>query len=98
MSALRLIERMAVASVRNLSGRKGGLMPHVTMLRVYDNSAEADLATGQRPTPELVLAVNGGAPSYPRSAVELATIPDWAKPLVARAFPSGTGTDQVKTR
>ncbi|EQD44852.1 hypothetical protein B1B_13336, partial [mine drainage metagenome] len=62
------------------------LMPHVTMLRVYDNSAEADPASGQRPAPELVLEIKGGTPSYPRSAVELATTPAWAKPLVARAF------------
>ncbi|MCW8808104.1 MAG: hypothetical protein OQK79_08325 [Rhodanobacter sp.] len=62
------------------------LMPQVTMLRVYDNSAEADPATGQRPTPELVLEVKGGALIYPRSAAELATTPEWAKPLVARAF------------
>ncbi|MHB1272570.1 MAG: AAA family ATPase [Rhodanobacter sp.] len=62
------------------------LMPHVTTLRVYDNSAEADPATGQRPAPELVLEVIGGTLGYPRSTVELATTPPWAKPLVARAF------------
>ena len=62
------------------------LMPHVTMLRVYDNSIEADPATGQRPAPELVLEVKGGTLGYPKSAVELATTPPWAKPLVARAF------------
>lgn len=62
------------------------LMPHVTMLRVYDNSAEADPAIGQRPAPELVLEIKGGALVYPRSAVELATTPAWAKPLVARAL------------
>ena len=62
------------------------LMPHVTMLRVYDNSAEADPATGQRPTPKLVLEVKGATTSYPRTAAELATIPAWAKPLVARAL------------
>lgn len=62
------------------------LMPHVTMLRVYDNSAEADPASGQQPTPWLVLEVLRGTLSYPRSAAELATTPAWAKPLVARAF------------
>ena len=61
-------------------------MPHATLLRVYDNSTEADPATGQRPAPELVLEVKGGAKSYPRGAAELATTPAWAKPLVARAF------------
>ena len=62
------------------------LMPRVTRLRVYDNSTEADPAAGQRPVPKLVLAVNDGTPSYPRSAAELAATPAWAKPLVARAF------------
>lgn len=64
------------------------LLPHVTMLRVYDNSAEADPASGRRPAPELVLEVMGGTLVYPRSAVELAKTPAWAKPLVARAFQS----------
>ncbi|MHB8386668.1 AAA family ATPase [Metallibacterium sp.] len=62
------------------------LMPHVTMLRVYDNSAEADPATGQRPAPELVLEIKGGTLVYPRNTEELATTPAWAKPLVACAF------------
>ena len=62
------------------------LMPHVTMLRVYDNTAEADPPTGQRPAPELVLEIKGGALVYPCSAEELAATPVWAKPLVARAF------------
>lgn len=62
------------------------LMPHVTMLRVYDNSAEADPASGQQPTPELVLEIKGGALVYPRSAGDLAAPPSWAKPLIARAF------------
>ncbi len=68
------------------------LMPHVTMLRVYDNTAEADPATGQRPAPDLVLEIRGGALVYPRSAGELATTPAWAKPLVARAFQWQTST------
>ena len=62
------------------------LMPHVTMLRVYDNSAEADPATGKPPAPGLVLEIKGGTLVYPRSTGELATTPAWAKPLVARAF------------
>ncbi len=62
------------------------LMPRVTRLCVYDNSVEADPATGQRPVPKLVLAVNDGMPSYPRSAAECAATPAWAKPLVACAF------------
>lgn len=62
------------------------LIPHVTLLRVYDNSIEADAATGQRPAPRLVLELRHGTLNYPRSAAELATTPAWAKPLVARAF------------
>ena len=36
------------------------LLPNLTALRVYDNSAEADPATGQAPTPRLLLHLDHG--------------------------------------
>ena len=41
------------------------LMPHVTDLRVYDNSHEAYLAAGLAPTPMLVLEIAKKSLRYP---------------------------------
>ena len=62
------------------------LMPSATLLLVYDNSAEVDLTTGQRPPLKRVLEVKAGTIGYPKTAEELAMTSAWAKPLVARAF------------
>ena len=59
------------------------LLPALTSLRLYDNSAEADPATGVAPTPVLVLELRRGA--IVRST-DLARVPEWAKPIVAAAF------------
>lgn len=59
------------------------LMPHLTALRVYDNSVDADPATGQTPRPKLVLHVMRGKIRNPR---DLKRTPDWAKPIVATAI------------
>lgn len=63
------------------------LMPHLTKLRVFDNSAEAD-AAGTIPDPMPVLTLERGRLLLPRpnDAVALAATPDWAKPLVAAAI------------
>ena len=69
------------------------LLPHLTELRVYDNTAQADPQAGQAPQPRLVLHWQGarakpGAPAQvvaPTQAT-LADTPDWAKPLVAAAL------------
>lgn len=54
------------------------LMPHLTTLRLYDNSEEA-LGT---PQPRLILiAENGRA-----TRVDAANVPTWAKPIVAAAM------------
>jgi len=61
------------------------LIPHVTDLRVFDNSAEHDPANGEAPEPRLVLAIEDKRLSYP-SADELAKTPQWAKPIVFAAY------------
>ena len=58
------------------------LLPVLTELRVYDNSATADPAAGQAPAPVLVLHMRGGRIVGPP---DLASTPDWAKPIVAAA-------------
>ncbi|GBE64910.1 hypothetical protein MFM001_13720 [Mycobacterium sp. MFM001] len=59
------------------------LLPVLTELRVYDNSATADLAAGQAPKPLLVLHMQRGRIAGPS---DLAATPDWAKPIVAAAL------------
>ncbi len=59
------------------------LMPHLTALRVYDNSEDADPATGDEPIPKLVLSMVRGKIVDPR---DLISTPDWAKPIVATAL------------
>jgi predicted ABC-type ATPase len=59
------------------------LMPHLTALRVYDNSIDADPATGKTPKPKLVLHTERGKIRNPN---DLKHTPDWAKPLVATAL------------
>ena len=63
------------------------LMPHLTHLQVYDNSAE--VAAGEAvPDPILVLEMKKGRlvlPS-PRDRNALAATPDWAKPIVEAAL------------
>lgn len=59
------------------------LLPVVTELRVYDNSAEADPAGQHAPLPVLVLHVAGGEIVGPP---DLSNTPEWAKPIVAAAL------------
>jgi len=59
------------------------LLPFLTELRVYDNSAEADPARGQPPTPILVLHIKNGRVLAP---TDLTRTPEWAKPVVAAAI------------
>ncbi len=56
------------------------LLPHLTELRLFDNSAEADPTAGHRPEPLLVLHVVRGAIMQ---ACPLPHVPTWAKPIVA---------------
>lgn len=59
------------------------LLPVLRALRVFDNSAEADPAAGQRPKPVLVLSMAGRKTLEP---IELTHTPAWAKPIVAAAI------------
>jgi len=63
------------------------LLPRLTELRVYDNSAEADPAAGQAPVPRLVMHLVGGRIAGPP---DLAGTPEWAKPIVAAALGLGS--------
>jgi predicted ABC-type ATPase len=76
------IRRRWVGSHQNLVR----LIPHVTDLRVYDNSAEADPSAGRAPEPALVLAITDGRLAFPTAPKELAATPVWAKPFVYAAF------------
>ncbi len=59
------------------------IMPHLTALRVYDNSADTDPATGKTTKPKLVLHMVRGKIRNPR---DLKQTPDWAKPIVTTAL------------
>ena len=64
------------------------LLPRLTELRVYDNSAEADPAAGVAPQPLLVLHMVGGRIV---DACPPAQTPGWAKPIVAAALKKPAG-------
>ncbi|WP_428338663.1 zeta toxin family protein [Mycobacterium sp.] len=59
------------------------LLSLLTELRMYDNSATADPATGQAPTPMLVLHMQRGRIVGPP---DLTATPAWAQPIVAAAL------------
>jgi predicted ABC-type ATPase len=59
------------------------LLPVLTELRVYDNSANADPIAGQAPRPVLVLHVDHGEIVGPS---DLSKTPTWARPIVAAAL------------
>lgn len=61
------------------------LLPRLTELRVYDNSAEGDPQSGASPKPELILRVESG------KVVEMCDarrVPDWAKSILMAALHS----------
>ncbi|MCS3808664.1 AAA family ATPase [Xanthomonas sp. 4461] len=60
------------------------LLPHLSVLHVYDNSAPAD-TTGQA-APLLVLELDRSGLQYPQTPDELAQVPGWAKPIVMAAL------------
>jgi predicted ABC-type ATPase len=62
------------------------LLPVLTELRLFDNSADADPATGQAPEPILVLHVERGRIVGPS---DLTATPEWAKAIVAAALKLG---------
>lgn len=59
------------------------LLPHLSELRVFDNSSPADPATGQAPMPLPLLAMREG---LILQMAEASVTPVWAKPLLAAAL------------
>ncbi len=59
------------------------LLPHLTALRVHDNSEQADPAAEEAPSPRLVLQMERAKILGPPN---LSRTPDWAKPIVAAAL------------
>ena len=74
-----MIRRRFEHSRRNLIA----LLPALTALRMYDNSAEADPAAGKAPVLKPVLMMEHRKILNP---ADLARAPDWAKPIVAAAL------------
>lgn len=59
------------------------LLPFLSVLRVYDNSADAAPEADGLPTPRLLLHLKAGRILEPE---DLSKTPDWAKPIVAAAL------------
>src|SRR3954453_1101641 len=72
------IRRRWDASRRNVIA----LMPHLTELRVFDNSVEENPATGTIPEPRLLLHWRHNRILVP-SARKMLNTPEWAKPILA---------------
>ena len=73
------------ALLRDESSRQNliKLLPHLTELRMYDNSFEADPSTGAAPQPKLILHVKNGKIE---SAWDSTIIPAWTRPILAAAL------------
>lgn len=61
------------------------LLPYLTELKVFDNSADSDPTLGRPPEPVLLLHVIHGKIVAP-DPTKLMQSPDWAKPIVAAAM------------
>ena len=64
------------------------MLPQLTRLRAYDNSAEANPSIGKGPTPRLVLHMEHGKIAGP---ADLSKTPEWAQPIVAAAVKLSLG-------
>lgn len=63
------------------------LLPHLTELYLYDNSADADPDRGAIPAPRLLLHCRERRIGVPRDlGTLLGATPDWARPVVAAAI------------
>lgn len=71
------------------------LMPSLTALRLYDNSAAADPAAGAVPQPALLLHLDRGRIVAPE---ELSATPDWARPIVAAALQAAAPSPKETAR
>ena len=65
------------------------LMPHLTTLRLYDNSIEGDpdAADGSRPAPVLLLSIDRKRVTY---IAPIDQVPDWAKAVIVTALKQRT--------
>ncbi len=70
------IRERYVSSLKNLVT----LVPRLTELRLFDNSADGDPKAGLRPAPRALLHAERGVA---KEHCELTTCPDWAKPVLA---------------
>ena len=59
------------------------LLPHLTSLRVFDNSTPADPGAGVAPEPLLILEMKKAAVV---STCAMEEVPNWARPIVAAAM------------
>lgn len=75
------IRQRCRTSLQNLLG----LMPHLSLLSVYDNSVDAAIGAPV-PDPRLVLRMEAGRRVFPATIEQARQTPDWAKPLVEAAF------------
>ena len=74
-----VIRKRWIGSIENIIR----LIPHVTTLRVLDNSC--DVAADKTPRPILLLSIQNHRLAYP-GPENLLTTPIWAKPIVAAAY------------
>jgi len=63
------------------------LLPHLSELRVYDNSLQADPHIGAAPAPRLLLHLKRNKIV---SLCDLALAPNWAKPILLAAIKAGS--------
>jgi predicted ABC-type ATPase len=62
------------------------LLPSLRELKLFDNSEDADPASGAAPEPRLLLHLDASRIVAPS---DLSGTPDWAKPIVAAALQHG---------
>ena len=69
------------------------LLPGLTQLRLFDNSAEGNRGNTFRPKPELIVNMRAGAVD---GSMDLSAIPNWAKPIVLAALASTHQTQKLR--
>jgi predicted ABC-type ATPase len=62
------------------------LLPRLTVLQVFDNSAEGDPKDGQQPAPRLLLHLERGRLVRPADPKLLGSTPEWARPIAGAAL------------
>ena len=62
------------------------LLPHLTILQVFDNSVEGDPKDGQPPEPRLLLHLERGRLVHPADPKLLKHTPEWARPIAGAAL------------